>query len=395
MPVPSLKFPAAPLAAVLLLAACPASTSPRPTPTAETAEETPPPEPPAVCGNAIVEPGEVCDDGYGATCPDGWALCMHCVRCEGRVLRQDPLELGPWPPPPLPSCRWTDARGDVAEQAYDDRGRLIEARHIPFNGTVDRVTTYTWDDRGRPLGHQIDHGADGTIDDRFQVTYPEPGVSHTEVHVGGELLYRTVETFTPDGRPLRAVSTDPDDTVTDDTTLTYDEAGRRIRSASDFDGDGKPDSVEEYERDAEGHIVVIRSRERRDGELVVLSEQTRTVDALGRPIRLVDTAGPNPDSVTTITYGPRGAEVERVTVHHDNRWTTRSRHEGTRLVEVHRSDARGNASRTTQRWTDTGWTLAFDSGADGTIDSRQSWDTGCLAPLRETAPNAIPAKKTP
>ena len=134
-----------------------------------------------VCGNGVVEDGEACDDGIGAECPEGWALCMHCVRCEGRAL------LGEAKPDPYserwrPFCR-SETPDETQTVRYDARGHQIltqSERTEEFSHT----TADTYDADGRLVLTRIDRGGDGTVD-AFRVYRHEPGSTESSSGVSG------------------------------------------------------------------------------------------------------------------------------------------------------------------------------------------------------------------
>ncbi|MEM9194035.1 MAG: hypothetical protein AAGF12_32975 [Myxococcota bacterium] len=116
------------LAFLLVLIGCGASPRVEPTePTAEPLQTTAePPEP--ICGNGIVEPGELCDFNvrYLRGCPEGWGLCWGCdYGCNRVPYPQRPYSLiGTAGAESSPWCSNVGVQ-ETEQIAYDDRGYRV------------------------------------------------------------------------------------------------------------------------------------------------------------------------------------------------------------------------------------------------------------------------------
>jgi len=112
-----------------------------------------------------------------------------------------------------------ESESDFAEtNEYDDRGLLVRSTWVGYG--FDQVRTYEYDEAGHLLRTNVDSGGDGTTDGIFRNVYDEKG------------------------RLLRSdVLHLPAESVQGIHEYEYGETDEPIRTTSDADGDGDPDSV--------------------------------------------------------------------------------------------------------------------------------------------------------
>lgn len=99
----------------------------------------------------------------------------------------------------------THADGSRTEYAYDDNDRHIRTTDYNEDGSPSVDIHYQFDEHGRPSGWRVLTGR-GTLIRRFAIRYGgDRSQEILEYDEYDSLLTRTLESFTPGGKPTRLI----------------------------------------------------------------------------------------------------------------------------------------------------------------------------------------------
>lgn len=150
-------------------------------------------------------------------------------------------------------------------RTYDDATGLVTLHEVDrgADGTVDRRITYTYEmgpgEVPTTRTADIDEDADGTTDSRTLTTYRTDGLEERSEHdedLDGTADDVTTYTYDDDGKlisQLRDNAAPREDTL---DTFTYDSEGRRATWTVDRGNNGTPDIIITYTYNAFGHLSV-------------------------------------------------------------------------------------------------------------------------------------------
>ena len=243
---------------------------------------------------------------------------------------------------PLRTYEATDIDGDnladtVVRLAYDDRGFLIttaterDGEPVNFvymtndsrgnvlvgradndaNGSIDAVTTMTYDDNDLVLTRDTDHDGD-EVADRSEVYEREPDgrlLAHT-LALGGQTVRLTTVDYDDQDRISLWVQ---DDFVIDalDERRTYDyadETGPDYTRTTDLRDDGVADRIDVVSHDDEGRVTLIEADADVDEIVDVVTRLTYGDDGEVLTLR-IEPDDPSLVELTTYTYDDRGRRV--------------------------------------------------------------------------------------
>jgi hypothetical protein len=228
------------------------------------------------------------------------------------------------------------------------------------NGTVDQITTFTYDANGNTTRTETDYGGDGMVDEMTTSTYDANGnMTRTEYDSDGDGTVDeiTIYTYDANGNMTRTeYDSDGDGTVDEIITYTYDANGNRTRTESDSDGDGTADEIYTYTYDAKGNQT--KQETDSDGDGTADEIYTYTYDANGNMTRYeydYDFDGDGvADEISTYTYDANG-----------NRTSYEYDYDGDGVADeitTYTYDANGNRT-----------SYERDRGGDGTVDEIRTY----------------------
>jgi hypothetical protein len=227
-------------------------------------------------------------------------------------------------------CPSTQAENHLQETVEDHMGKwvtTVKESDIGNDGTIDRVTNYTYDANGNLTKEEYDADNDGTIDEVTYYTYD----------ANGNLIKEEYDA-------------DNDGTIDSVRYYTYDADGKRIKREEDEDNDGTIDEVAYYSYDANGNVIRVENDLSNDGDIDVVTYYT--YDANGNVIEefFAPVAG-NPLSIKyySYSYDANGNVLLKAIVEEQV---------GTFNRSSYTHDANGNVIK-----------IEYDGGMDGTIDN--------------------------
>jgi antitoxin component YwqK of YwqJK toxin-antitoxin module len=175
----------------------------------------------------------------------------------------------------------------IVNYEYDDDGNLArELVDLDGDGRPDRVTVYEYDAAGSITRQQTDTDGDGSADQVESHEYDDTGNISQELYyengergprqvsyeygddnrltrredIGADGKLNSIDTLEYDaqGNLLRQASTSGDGYEYGISVYTYDAMGNRTRTEEDGDGDGVVDTIRSWEYGADGNLVLER-----------------------------------------------------------------------------------------------------------------------------------------
>ncbi len=243
----------------------------------------------------------------------------------------------------------------ISTYTYDAYGnRTRSESYNNGDGTTDRISTYAYDVNGNQTRSEYDSDGDGTADWTYIITYDAYGnQTRQESESDGDGMVDRIYTFTYDANGNRTRSEydyNGDGTADRISTYTYNSNGNQIRQEYDSDGDGTADSTSTYTYDANGNRT--RSEKDSDGDGTVDSISTYTYDTNGNRTRQEydpDGDGTVDKRIFIFTYDANGNQI-RQEYDSDGDGTADD-------IETYTYDANGNQTRE-----------EYDYDTDGTAD---------------------------
>lgn len=336
-----------------------------------------------VCGDGIVQGDEVCDDGIvDPVCPEGWGLCMRCVRCLGRVLTRS--ETSPEDMDGRPACvevySGEELQTTVSESTYDSRGHVLSQTERREGRIAEVVLEQTFDDQGRLLTTK----GDDRILKTFVYTPDGKTLNVFEDRYGGRQLIRWAR-MDEGGR--WSLQRAPTAEGLSETRYTMPPSAYAPSLQTDRDGDGTWEEKTELEWDSRGLLTRQRVWDRRDGEEHLVSETTWKHDRLGR-VTTVTSRVDGRSASAALKYDSRGALSEMtLTPQGGPPAIHRFTYEGTDLVHQE-MEMEGEVIRSVR--TEWNGSDRINKETDQAMGDRTTVvSTSCLEDLKATAPDAI------
>jgi len=132
---------------------------------------------------------------------------------------------------------WTSGTGNASQDVhflleYDEEGRIVKTTELDPSGEPIYYSRSTYDEQGNELSYII-HSPEGMIDQQLANTYREGTLVQSDIlDEKGNLLYRTVKELNEKLQPVLISNYNQYGDRSDYSTITYDEEGREIETAS-------------------------------------------------------------------------------------------------------------------------------------------------------------------
>ena len=216
---------------------------------------------------------------------------------------------------------------------YDENHNLLKEEGDEGNdGTINKITTYTYDNKGNRLTKNYDyyntssrtHGADGIADKVNTYTYDEKGnmltdkLDHRE---DGNHDIDEILTYTYDANNNRltyAIDYHADGTPDHINYYTYDEDNKLIKSLDDSTVPGNSDHTKIFIYDAQGNNIRIDYDNKSDGTIDRINNYTYDTNN-NQVKRTIDFENDGEiDSITTYEYDVHGNQIKTVEKNPEN-----------------------------------------------------------------------------
>jgi len=267
---------------------------------------------------------------------------------------------------------------------YDEDDNLLLQEGFDGDGVLERLESWTYDDEGNLIVHELDYGADDDIDGRYTATWDGDSRLLTETwedDIASGKMGTANYTWGSAGRLLtQEVHTGFEEDRTDFLeSYAYDSAGRIIEVQYDSGADGSPEQVARYVYD--GDDLVQLDEEHHSG----VNRTTWTYDDRGNALTETRDYGTDgvADQLLAWTWDAADNMLTATTDHdadgeHDQITTRTYDADGNLLTQHYDDDMDSDFEEELDTWSYDGrgntlsWVHDDNTGQDG-IDSRYTW----------------------
>jgi YD repeat-containing protein len=188
------------------------------------------------------------------------------------------------------------------------------------DGTVNALTTYTYDANGNRTQEKYDWGPDGNWDRLTNYTYDANGnQTKVEVDAGGDGTVNIIRTSTYDAKGNRIKyeeDRNADGKMEAIYTYTYDTTGNLFKAEFDYQADGAVDRIDTYTYDDNGNLIKLEEDTNADGEIDIIFNYT--YDEIGNHVKTEEDVNADGvvDKTDKFTYDANGKLIK----HEEDLW---------------------------------------------------------------------------